>query len=407
MMVEVRPVPKADQRRWYEAVMVAFGEDLEEGAWLLDEANIPPDRVLGGYDGDLIVGGGAAFSFEMTVPGDRSVPVAGVTMVGVMPTHRRQGVLRSLMGLQLADVRARGEPMAALWASEGNIYQRFGYGLATLSGTIDIERARADFRRPVIATGHVELRDTDAARPAVLRIYDTVRPRTPGFYVRDASWWDMVFSDAPFRRRGASKRFNAILVRDGQEVGYVLYRVKSEWLETGPANTLIVVELMGIDADAIAQLWRYVFGVDLMSRIRWRHGPVDNPLLLMVAEPRRLQLRVGDALWVRIVDVPRALEGRGYAADGSIVLEVTDEFMPDVGGRWRLNIKDSNARAESTTDPADLQLEIQDLGAVYMGGFTFASLGRAGRTVECTPAARDRADALFATTVVPWCPEVF
>jgi predicted acetyltransferase len=110
---------------------------------------------------------------------------------------------------------------------------------------------------------------------------------------------------------------------------------------------------------------------------------------------------------VRIVDVPKALGARGYVADGSIVLEVTDEFMPDVAGRWRLTVKSGTGTAEATTDPADLQLEIQDLAAVYLGGFTFASLGRADRTVECSPGARDRADALFATTVVPWCPEVF
>ncbi len=256
-----------------------------------------------------------------------------------MPTHRRQGVLRSLMARQLADVRERGEPMAALWASEGSIYQRFGYGLATTNGSIEIERDRATFRKPNAATGIVELRDIDAARPALVKIYDAVRATTPGFYERKPAWWDVVLSDAEFRRRGAGKRFNAILSRDGEDVGYVLYRIKGEWLPTGPANTLIVLELLGLDADAVAQLWRYVFGVDLMSHIRSRLGPPDHPLLLMVAEPRRLQLRVGDALWLRIVDVPKALEARGYAADGSIVIEVTDDFMPEVAGRWRLTVE--------------------------------------------------------------------
>jgi predicted acetyltransferase len=407
MTVEIRPVPAAGMRPWFESIMTAFGEELTEEQWKLDQLTLEPDRALGGYDGDQVVGGGAAFSLKMTVPGGAIVPVGGVTMVGVMPTHRRQGVLRSLMARQLTDVRERGEPMAALWASEGSIYQRFGYGLATTNGSIEIERDRATFRRAIAANGVVELRDADAARSALVKVYDVVRARTPGFYERKPAWWNVVLSDAEFRRRGAGKRFNAVLTRDGEDVGYVLYRIKSEWLNTGPANTLIVLELLGVDADAIGQLWRYVFGVDLMSMIRSRLGPPDHPLLLMVAEPRRLQLRVGDALWVRIVDVPKALEARGYSADGSIVLEVSDEFMPDVAGRWRLTVSDGNARAENTTDPADMQLEIQDLGAVYLGGFTFASLGQAGRTVECSPGARDRADALFATTVVPWCPEVF
>lgn len=408
MAVEIRPVGADDLRTWFESVMVAFGEDLSDEQWKLDLLTLEPARTLAGYEGDLVVGGGSIYSFQMTIPGGDVVPVAGVTMVGVKPTHRRQGVLRNLMAQQLADVRAAGEPFAALWASEGSIYQRFGYGLSTLNGSLDIERARAAFREPVDAQGKLELRSIDAARPALRRIYDVVRARTPGFYERRPARWDVLLSDAEFRRRGAGQRYNAILVREGEEVGYVLYRIKSEWLDTGSANTLIVVELMGTDAAAVQQLWRYVFGVDLVARIRSRLGPVDHPLLLMVAEPRRLQLRVGDGMWLRIVDVPGALGARGYSADGSLVLEVADSFMPEVAGRWRLNVTDGRASVAATTDAPDIQLDITDLGAVFMGGFKFASLGRAGRTVEDSPGARATADAMFAVTDAPaWCPEVF
>ncbi|MEX2546480.1 MAG: GNAT family N-acetyltransferase [Chloroflexota bacterium] len=407
MTIEIGPVPAKDMRRWFEAVMVAFGEDVNEEQWVLDQKIFEPDRVLAAWDADRIVGGGAAYSFHMTVPGGAKVPTAGVTMVGVVPTHRRQGALRGLMARQLADVRAAGEPLVALWASEGSIYQRFGYGLATLNGAIDIERERTAFRTQMSATGSVELRDVEAAKPALARVYDVMRAATPGFYERSPTWWDVLLADPEYRRRGAGKRFNAVLTRNGEDVGYALYRIKSDWIETGPANTLVIVELIGVDADAMHQLWRYIFGVDLMSRIRSRLGPADHPLLLLVAEPRRLQLRVTDGMWLRIVDVPAALEARGYAADGSIVLEVRDEFMAEVGGRWRLTARNGRGRTEKTDDPADLELEVQDLAAVYMGAFRFASLGRAGRTVERTPDARVRADAIFATTVAPWCPEVF
>ena len=186
MTVEIRPVPPEELRAWFESVMVAFGEDVNEDQWKLDQLTLEPDRILGGYDGDQIVGGGGAFSFQMTVPGG-IVPVAGVTMVGVMPTHRRQGVLRALMARQLADVRAAGEPMAALWASEGSIYQRFGYGLATVNGSVDIERDRSAFRKPVAADGqrraarhrigtaehHADLRRGSSAHARLLR------PRAP------------------------------------------------------------------------------------------------------------------------------------------------------------------------------------------------------------------------------------
>lgn len=407
MTSEIRPVPAADMRRWFETVMVAFGEDLNEEQWALDQKQLEPERVLGAYVDSQVVGGGAAFTFQMTVPGGAQVPTAGVTMVGMMPTHRRQGLLRQLMARQLADVRAAGEPLAALWASEGSIYQRFGYGLGSLNATVDVERSRAVFRKPASVQGSVELRDAAAARPGLMAVYDVVRAATPGFYKRSSTWWDVVLADPDFRRQGASKRFHAVAMRAGRAVGYALYRIKSEWTDTGPANTLIVVELQAIDPQATQELWSYIFGVDLMSRIRARLGPADHPLLLLVAEPRRLQLRIGDGLWLRIVDVPAALGARGYSADGSIVLEVTDDFMPEVAGRWRLTVSDRYGQAEQTTDPVDLELEIQDLGAVYLGAVSFASLGRAGRTIELTDAARSRADDMFRSSIPPWCPEVF
>jgi len=407
MTVEIRRVPPSDLRAWFDAVNTAFGEDVIDEQWALDQKITEPDRVLGVYDGQQVVGGGGIFTFRMTVPGGRKADVAGVTMVGVMPTHRRQGALRSLMARQLADVKAAGEPLAALWASEGSIYQRFGYGLATLNAAVDIERQRATFRLPLEPEGQVELRDMDRARPAIKKVYDVRQATTPGFYERHEQWWDVRLSDATFRRGGAGRLFSAVLVRGGTDVGYVLYRIKSDWIPTGPANTLMIVELLGLDAAAEQELWRYVFGVDLMHNIRSRLGPADHPLLLMVAEPRRLQLRVGDGVWLRIVDVPAALQARSYAADGSIVLDVLDDFMPEVGGRFRLTVSGGEGRVEQTEDAADVQLTIADLGAVYMGGFSFASLGRAARTTECTPDSRARADALFATTAAPWCPEVF
>ena len=406
-MSEIRPVPAAEMRRWFEAVMVAFGEEVNEEQWALDQKLLEPERALGAYVGGEVVGGGAAFTFQMTVPGGRQVATAGVTMVGVMPTHRRQGLLRQLMARQLSDVRAAGEPLAALWASEGSIYQRFGYGLGSLNGAIDIERARAVLRKTAPANGSIELRDVAGARPALMQVYDLVRAATPGFYERSAAWWDVLLADPEFRRRGAGRRFNAVAVRDGRAVGYALYRIKGDWIETGPANTLIVLELLAVDPEATEQLWRFLFGVDLMSKIYCRLGPADHPLVLLVAEPRRLQLRVTDGMWLRIVDVPAALEGRGYSADGSIVLEVTDEFMPEVAGRWRLTTSNGQGRAEPTTDAADLELEINDLGAVYLGQFSFVSLARAGRTLELTNRAWARADAMFDSAISPWCPEVF
>ncbi|MEP7158010.1 MAG: GNAT family N-acetyltransferase [Chloroflexota bacterium] len=407
MPIEIRIVPADQLRHYVDTVNVAFGEPTDDAQFLLDQALFEPERVLGAYDGETLVGGGAAFSFRMTVPGGARVRTAGVTGVGVLPTHRRQGILRQLMARQLNDVRSAGEPLAALVASEGSIYQRFGYGIGILLGQIDIERDRAAFRAPTSPVGTVRLVDKDEARRLMPLVYDPVCAATPGFIERGPAWWDERLADIEVHRRGAGPQYRAIYEHDGHVLGYARYRIKSDWTEIASASVLMVNELIGADPIAERELWRYVFGVDLVARIKYRWGPPNHPLLLMVAEPRRLALRVSDAIWLRIVDVPAALTARSYAQDGSLVLDVSDEFLPAAAGRWRLTVSGTAGKVEPTTDPADLQLDTTDLTAVYMGTFSFGDLARAARTQELTPDAWARADALFATSVKPWCSTPF
>jgi predicted acetyltransferase len=407
MAIEIRSVPADQLRRWADTVNVAFGEPTDEAQWKLDQTLIEQPRVLGAYDGEALVGGGAAFSFRMTVPGGARVRTAGVSSVGVMPTHRRRGILRQVMARQLEDVRRNGEPMAALVASEGSIYQRFGYGIGMLLGSVDIERERAGFRFPTPPVGTVRLVDKDEARRLMPIVYDPICAATPGFIERDPAWWDERLADIKAHRRGAGPQYRAIYEHDGAVRGFVRYRIKSEWTDTGHNSTLMVQELLGTDPIAERELWRYVFGVDLIARVKHRWGPPNHPLLLMMAEPRRLTLRVSDAIWLRIVDVPAALGARSYAGDGSVVLDLSDDFLPAAAGRWRLSVAGGAGTVEPTTDPADLALDITDLAAVYMGTFSFTDLARAARTEEMTPGARARADALFATTVRAWCSTPF
>ena len=407
MTFQIRPLPADQLRAYVEAVENAGGGEVEDEAWPYVERTFEPDRVLGAYDGTRLVGGGGAYTFQLTVPGGR-VPAAGVTWVGVLPTHRRRGILRAMMATQLADVRRRGEPIAVLWASEGSIYGRFGYGLASLNGRIEIERDRAAFIAPAEPRGSMRLVTRDEALELFPRVYDQLCARTPCFFARSQTWWEAeVLSDLKVYRRGGGRKFYVVNERDGQPVGYVMYRVVGDWGDAGTLSTLQVQELLGLDGDALRETWAYVFGHDLIKTIRARVGPPDHPLLLLVTEPRRLQLRVGDGVWLRIVDVPAALTARRYTGTDSLVLEVSDGFMPELAGRWRLSVEEGSARVDPTTDTADLALDVTDLGAVYLGAFSFAQLARAGRTAELTSGARARADALFVSHVQPWCPQIF
>ncbi len=407
MTIEIRDLRPDELRPWLEAVETAFGEGVREERIAGFERIIERDRMLAAVDGDTIVGGGAIFSLGLTIPGGE-LPAAGVTAVGIMPTHRRRGALTELMRRQFRDARARQEPLAILWASEGSIYQRFGYGLASLSSTLELPQARGVFRTKVEPEGRIRFIDRDEATRIFPPVHDRIRRETPGFITRTAAHWDVeVLDDPAWRRNGAGPRFLTVHEVGGVPEGYLIYRIREDWDWTGFKSTLEVRELMAATHRALRELWSFCFGVDLVATVRSVLGRPDHPLLLMLTEPRRLKLTLADALWLRILDVPGALTARGYAASDRLVLELTDVFLPDQAGRWTLDTTGDRPRVERTEAPPDLALDITDLGAIYLGTFAPSELARAGRTSQITPGAISRADAVFATAQRPWCPEVF
>lgn len=408
MTIEIRPVARADLRAWAESVSFANSEELPDEVWRDIEPSVEVERTLGVYDGDQVVGGGSIFSFDVTVPGGAALPSAGVTWIGIMPTHRRRGGLRQLMSAMFADAQRRNEPLAVLWASEGSIYQRFGYGLSTLSRSIDLERDRAALVPATPAWGSVRLVDRDEARRILPPIFEHNRVATPGFFTRSPEWWDIeILSDFKWSRRGYDRKFFAVHEHAGVVDAYAIYRVRQEWPDSVPGSELQVIELLALDGGALREMWRFVFGVDLVKRITTRAGAAGEALMLMLAEPRRVNLRLRDGMWLRVLDVPAALARRGYAADGSVVLELNDEFWPQAGGRFRLTTHAGQGSVERTDAAPEISLDPSDLGALYLGAHTFGELARAGRTVEHVSGARARADAMFATHVEPWCPQIF
>lgn len=406
MAIDVRLL-SSDLRDFYEAGETAFGGRLRDEDWAVIEPLAEADRAFAAYDGDRIVGTAGTYSFELTVPGGM-LPAAGVTIVGVHPTHRRRGILRQMMSAQLDHVRERGEPIAMLWASEGVIYQRFGYGLATMRLGVSVERHRNAFRLPHEAAGTVRILDLDEARRALPPLFDAVRPTRPGFFGRTPAFWDAeFFHDPEHRRDGGSAAWYVLHEGPAGPDGYARYRIKHQWDDTGSKSTVVISELLATTPAAHLDLWRFLMDIDLMARVESWNQPPDDALVLAVAEPRALNPTLGDALWLRVVDVPRSLEGRAYRSDGRVVLEITDELMPDNAGRWSLTVSDGTAGVERSTDASEIACDITDLGAAYLGAFSFAQLADAGRVRELVPGAIERADALFRTDRAPWCPRVF
>jgi predicted acetyltransferase len=361
---------------------------------------LPDGGMLAALEGDVIVGGAGAFGFDLTIPGGQ-VPVAGVTVVGVLPTHRRRGVLRELMRAQLDGVHQRGEPLAILWASEGGIYPRFGYGLASLCGDIEIDRAHAAYARPLEWSGQARLVPLAEAVEPVQDVYDRVAAETPGMFSRTREWWEArLLADPEWRRSGRGEKACVLFEQDGRPEGYALYRVNFSFEGNVSTGVTEVVEAVGAAPAATAAAWRFLLDVDWMQRLKAELLPLDHPLLLLLAEANHLNFRVGDGLWVRPVDVGAALAARSYAGDGDLVLAVADPFCPWNDARFGLD-------GSKTTAPADLQLDVDALGSLFLGGFTPSQLARAGRVEELRPGALERADALFRADRAPWTPEIF
>jgi predicted acetyltransferase len=347
------------------------------------------------------------YDHRMRIPG-ADIPIAAVTLVGVHASHRRRGILREMMRRQLDDAHERGEAIAVLWASEASIYGRFGYGMASTSVRLDAERDRVVFRPPDGPTGRTRLVDEEEMRALAPPIYARARIERAGMLDRTEDWFnDYRLADPEHWRQGGGPMFRAVWEDDeGEPQAYAVYRLLSSWDEGFPAGKLNVREAMATSPEAMREIWRFLFGVDLVGRVRTWHIPPDHPLFLSVTDVRRLRGQMLDGIWVRILDTAAALEARSYAEDGEIAFDVRDEFCNWNDGTWRLTVSGGRASVERGGD-ADLRLDVADLGSTYLGGFGFGALALAGRIDEVAPGAIARADALFRTPVQPWCPEVF
>jgi predicted acetyltransferase len=404
MALRVRTVRNTDE---FAAAVGSIGHYF---GWIptADEAErfnvlLPLDRTHAVFDDGRIVAGAGAFPFELTIPGGQ-VSCAGVTVVGVHPTHRRQGLLRKMMTQQLEDIRRREEPLAALWASEDTIYGRYGYGQASHRFDIRVPKSDVQMRADLPPReGVVRFVDTDDALRVFPRIYQRSRRRTTGFISRSRPWWEnRILSDRPEYRFGAGPLNRVLCELDGRPASYALYRIvqsQTEW-----KRTLRVLEAIGDDGAPMREIWRFLLGIDWMHEIQARLLSLDHPLRHFVARPRDLALTVNDGLWLRIVDVQASLAARSYAIDGRVTLEVVaDPYFRENVGVWTIE----NGRVRRSSRRPDVRLDIEALGSVYLGGFSFDELARGERLEEAARGGLARADAMFRTPRAPWCPEIF
>jgi predicted acetyltransferase len=378
-----------------------------------------PDRSLAAFDPALgtgadPVGSAGAYTFQLSVPGGL-VPTAGVSHVAVLPTHRRRGILRSLMRRQVTDIAARGEPIAALWASEAVLYGRYGYGRATTTATFSFRRGEGALSpaAPADPALRVRIAEPAAVVAELAKAYDTALHRQPGFWTRSDAWWDRFLGDPEEDSGGYSPLRCVIAEDDSGPRGFALYHTKGRWDENWflPDSKLDVSELIATDPAAGAALWRDLLSRDLLTEVTARLRPVDDPVLYQLLDPRRARPQIHDGLWVRIIDLPAALSRRRYSSPVDVVLEVSDEILPANAGRWRLRADGPDADADAacgrTSQPADIALDIRELGAAYLGGTKLGVLAAAGLVTEPRPGTLRRLSTAMSWDPAPWCPRIF
>jgi predicted acetyltransferase len=307
-----------------------------------------------------------------------------------------------MMDTQLRDIHERGEPIAALWASEETIYGRFGYGVASWAGELQVPHDVDAFAGSHEPVGPARFVTPEEARELFPPVYEEVRRARPGMTSRSDVWWEERHLRQEEHESNAPRRFVALDV-DGRTQAYAIYRTHFAFDGGLPASRLVVREALGATPQATAAIWRFLLDVDWMSVVEVPLAPPDHPLFLLLALPRRARYRMGDGIWVRIVDVPAALSGRAYGEGGPLVLEVRDAICEWNDGRWKLE----GGECSRTDEEPDLALDVSALGSAYLGAVSFTQLREAMRVEELRELAIARADALFAWHQLPWCLEIF
>jgi predicted acetyltransferase len=402
--MEIRPTTDQDLDVFVDTLHAAFGRFPEvpaEGGGVWWSA-LEMDRNLLALTADgRPVGTAGAYSFELTLPGEIPVPAAGVSFVGVVPSHRRQGVLSNMMRHQLTELRARGEFLSVLLASEALIYRRFGYGPATYTRRLTVQRHQAALALPrargtagAPASGSVEVLRRAECGEILEEVYDRYRCAQPGALSRPRRWWALGAGQPPI---SATPRYVAVhRDADGVPDGYASYSL-------GEAGTLTVDETIATDDAVFTALAEFVLGHDLVTQVVFKHFPPGHPLRWQLADFRAGQVSDDtDWLWVRLLDVPRALTARGWFTDGELVLDIDDPFLGE-HGRYLLTVRDGKADCVPTDREPDLSLDVSDLGSVYLGGTAPSTLVRAGHIRAYRPGAAALADALFRAEGAPHC----
>jgi predicted acetyltransferase len=406
MALEYRTTDPEELTAFAHAIAAAFSEPVADPDDLaLDTGTLEPDRCFVAVEDGRIVGTTGVYTLRTIVPGGAEVATAGVTTVGVLPTHRRRGIMTELMTRAMAQARERGEPFTSLYAAEASIYGRLGYAPATWEWQDDIDASRSAFFAYEPHGGAALVPRDDAVGP-FLDVYRRAMAERPGALVMDEE--DMGWTC--FEREPDKPKHNYLVHRDDEGVpdAVARYRVKHRWPRSLPTVELKVSKVFATTPQAHADIWRYLFDVDLVAHVRTigSRAP-DDPLRWLLREPRAMRATVTDGLLARPIDVTGTLAARRYAADGRVVVAIHDGTAFGSSGTVAIDVTDGVAEVTTADAAVDVACDVRAIGATYLGGTTWRDLQGAGLVREERAGAVATLDAMFATDVAPWAPMDF
>lgn len=411
--IDVRPITEAELPEWLRAVHAGFLREpvVSEAELTARRTLFEPGRLLGAFEGDRCVATFRSFAQEVTAVGGAFVPADAITAVTVTATHRRRGLLTRMMTRDLAAAKERGDVVATLIAAEYRIYGRYGFGPATWAAewSVDVPRTGLDARAPVPDDGgRIDLVGADEVRKLGPELHDRVRRGMPGAVSRDDWWWQLNTGAVRLDPKWTEPFFALYRAADGTVEGLAAYEVDDKWGDAKqPLNTASVRGLIASTPAAERALWHYLCSIDWVVRVKSGERAPDDLLPHLLPDPRAARISTqADWLWVRILDVVRALEARTYEGSGSLVLEVADRGG-FTGGRFRLEVSAQGASCVPTAESAELALDVSELAALWLGDESAVRLAALGRVREERAGAARLADALLRTSRRPWCPDMF
>ncbi|MEU5522700.1 GNAT family N-acetyltransferase [Streptomyces sp. NPDC047860] len=411
--IDIRPITASEFPDWNRAMNIGFLREPTSDDDIIEarRAQFTPGRSLGAFDGGRCVATFRSFAQELTAVGGAAVPADAVTNVTVAPTHRRRGLLSRMMAQDLAAAKERGDVVATLIAAEYPIYGRYGFGPATSATewTIDVPRSGLDPRWAGPEDGgRIDLVDAEDVRKFGPELHERLRRAQPGAVSRDELWWRITTGAVRFHPTFHEPFYAMYRSAGGEVEGMVAYTADDHWGAKQPLNTARVKWLSAVTPAAERALWRYLCSVDWVVKVKSDWRAPDDLLPHLLPDPRAAAVTTqADWLWVRILDVVRALEARTYEAAGSLVLEVADSGGLS-GGRYRLEASaDGSSTCVPTTEGADLALDVAELAVLWLGDESAVRLAALGRVREERAGAARQADALLRTSRRPWCPDIF